>query len=658
MRAILPPLLLALSAAWCGTFAGGATAAGSAAAGASLLGILLWTGPSWRDPLRLGPAGRWLPLALWAAALASGWVSPVRRAGWAGLVLLPAFLLLPAAVARCWPAEGDRRRGLRGIAAAVAGVSLWALLDRLLLDAPRAAMPLGHHNLLAAWLVVLLPFAGLLAARERGRWRWLGWGALLLGVAAALASRSLLGGVALAIEGLLGLAALARGRSRRWGMAAAAALAAGLLLLVLLQGPRLARIAAGEDLSRRARAVYAEAALEGFRSRPLLGWGPGSAAWTAALFLDPVPGVNPWGETVGDLHSLPLQLAYELGAPGLLLALSLAWLFVAMRYAGRERASDPGLLLAALGGLAGAGVVSLGSAALAVTALPVAAAVAAGAALASLPPEDAGGRTWPVRLYAAAAAALLLPAALAHASYDRALSAELAGRRDRARGRLESAVRLDPGFPLYRMRLALLQGGAPREKIAAAELARRAAADGHGVAVLWTVAGVLGNGAKRPWTAAALQAACSYAPLDPLPPFYRMLVETDPARSARHGAHALLAEPSLAAAVPWEGRHAIFLRALEEVRAWPHVDAGWKEAFLAAAPSPGERQGEWGWIELALDTEPSSSFSLSLFRRRPWPTRWSLVPVRLRLLQRLDLPPAAGLETTSWTAFRPSVCAP
>lgn len=658
MTAILPPLLLALSAAWCGTFAGGATSAGSAAAIASLLGILLWTGPSWRDPLRLGSAAQWLPVALWAVILASWWASPVRRAGWAGLVLLPAFLVLPAAVARCWPAEEGRRRGLRGLAAVVAGVSLWALLDRLLLDTPRASMPLGHHNLLAAWLVILLPFAALLPVRERGPWRLLGCGALLFGIAAVLDSRSLLGGLALGIEGLLGLAAVARSRDRRWGTIAAAVLAAGLLAGLLLQGPRLARIATGEDLSRRARAVYAEAALEGFRARPLLGWGPGSAAWTAALFLDPVPGVNPWGETVGDLHSLPLQLAYELGAPGLLLALSLAWLFLAARYAGRKEASDPALLLAALAGLAGAGALSLGMGALAVTALPLAVAVAAGAALSSLPPEPTGGSAWPVRLYAVAAAALLLPAVLAHGSYDRALAAELAGQRARARGHLESAVRLDPGFPLYRMRLALFQGEAPREKIAKAELARRAAEDGHGVAVLWTVAGVLGNDAKRPWTAAALQTACSYDTLDPFPPFYQMLVEEDPVRAARHGAHALLAEPSLAAATVWERREPVFRRALEDVRAWPQVDAGWKEAFLAAAPSPGERRGEWDWIRLSLDTEPSDSFSLSLFRRRPWPTRWPLVPVRLRLLGRLDLPPATALETTFRTAFQPSVCVP
>jgi len=37
-----------------------------------------------------------------------------------------------------------------------------------------------------------------------------------------------------------------------------------------------------------------------------------------AAFLQPVPGVNPWGEAVGELHSLPVQIGYETGATGLL----------------------------------------------------------------------------------------------------------------------------------------------------------------------------------------------------------------------------------------------------------------------------------------------------------------------------------------------------
>jgi hypothetical protein len=190
MAALVPPLLLALFGAWCGTFAWGATAAASAVAAVALLGTLLWTGPAWQDPLRLGRAGRLLPPALWIAAAASAWASPVPRAGWVPVLLLPAFLALPGAVERCWRREEDRRRGLRALALTVAGVSLWSLIDWAVLGSPRPAMPLGHHNLLAAWLVIALPLA-VLPAREPGRWRFAGLAAGGLAVAALLASRSL-----------------------------------------------------------------------------------------------------------------------------------------------------------------------------------------------------------------------------------------------------------------------------------------------------------------------------------------------------------------------------------------------------------------------------------------------------------------------------------
>src|SRR5436305_794241 len=196
MYGLIPPLLLALFGAWCGTFAWGPSWQASAAETLALLGSLLWIAPSWRDPLRLGSTGRLLPWALWIAAAASAWASPVPRAGWVALILLPAFLVLPGVVERCWRREQDRRWGLRALALTVAGVALWALIDWLALGSPRPAMPLGHHNLLAAWLVILLPLA-VLPAREPGPWRFLGLAAGGLAAVTVLASRALAGGVAL-----------------------------------------------------------------------------------------------------------------------------------------------------------------------------------------------------------------------------------------------------------------------------------------------------------------------------------------------------------------------------------------------------------------------------------------------------------------------------
>jgi O-antigen ligase len=656
MARFAPALLLTLSAAWCGTLAGGATFSGSAIAAASLLGLLAWIGTPWRDPLRLGPAGRWLPVALWACAAVSAAASPVPRAGLAGLLLLPAFFGLPGAVARCWSGEEARREGLRAVSAVVAGIALWALLDRFLLGAPRAAMPLGHHNLLALWLATLLPPA-LLPARERGPWRWLALGAALLALLAVLSSRSLMGTAAVVVEAVvwllfspLPLAGEGPGvRARRAGILGF--LAVLLLILLAFQAPRLLRILSGQDPSARARRVYFEAGVEGFLARPLLGQGPGAAAWTASLFLDPAPGVNPWGETVGELHSLPLQLAYELGAPGLLLALAAAGLFAVRRWGERREAADPGLLRASLCGLAGAAVAFLGTASVAVPALPLALAVAAGAGLAGGGAASSDGSDRSVRAvrsYAAVAAAALAPLLCAQALYDRALTADQAGERTLARQRLERAVRLDPAFPLYRLRLALLQGTGRAERSAAAEMARRAAEDGHGLAALWTVAGILGQSAERPWAPAALQTACSLDPLSPFPPWFGMLADPAGPAAPRQGAHALLAEPRLAAALFWKRHPGLLVRSLGEVQAWPGLDAAWTRAFLDAVPSGWE--GERQWLSLSLDLDPAASVSLFAFRRRPWPARWPVVPL------------AAGPVEKLWKAgapaavFSPSAC--
>ncbi|HXO30160.1 MAG TPA: hypothetical protein VOA80_22630, partial [Thermoanaerobaculia bacterium] len=113
---LVPALLAALYAGWCGNLLGGVTAAGSTTALAALLLTLgAFAGP-WRDPLRLGRAWRLAPLGLWLAAAASAWLSPVPRAGLAAVVLLPAYLSLPGALARCWESEAARRLGARGMA--------------------------------------------------------------------------------------------------------------------------------------------------------------------------------------------------------------------------------------------------------------------------------------------------------------------------------------------------------------------------------------------------------------------------------------------------------------------------------------------------------------------------------------------------------------
>jgi hypothetical protein len=642
MYGLLPPLLLALFGAWCGTFEWGPSSPASIVAALALLGALFWIAPSWRDPLRLGATGRLLPWALWIAAAASAWASPVPRAGWVTLILLPAFLMVPGVVERCWRREEDRRWGLRATALAVAGLSLWSLIEWWARDLPRPAMPLGHHNLLAAWLVILLPLA-VLPAREAGAWRFAGLAAGALAAGTVLASRSLTGCAALAATVLLAFA-FRTGRSRRRWAWAALLLAA--LLVAFFQNPRVSGIAAGADDSALARRAYVAAGIAGFQARPMLGWGPGSVPWTAAAFLDPVLRVNPWGESLGDLHSLPVEIGYELGLTGLLLVAGLVALFFVRRIVEREEGRDPVLLLGGLLGLSGGAVAALGSGALAVTALPLAAAVAAGAALAGSGRGRAPSSRLPVRIYALAALLALIPLETARWHYDRARAADGAHRLGDAEREIAAAARLDPRFPLYPMRLALLRARAPEGRDPAADLALRAAASGRAVPASWLIAGVLGY-SRRPWAGEALERACFLDPFDPFPPFYGLLADRGNPDAASRGAQALLDEPRLASALFWERNPERLAEALALARAWPEVDAGWKEALIAGVPPPTGRSGQTQRLNLAIDTDVSQSLSLPVFRRLPWPTVWPLVDVRKPVWDAIRLPPAAAAPGTS-----------
>jgi hypothetical protein len=638
---LLPALLVALFAGWCGTLPGAAGAWGAAAGQAAAIGAALAGARSW-DPLRLGRAGRLLPAALLVAVLASWWASPVERAGRVGVLLLPACLLLPAAVERWWRDPGRRRLGLGALAITAGALASWALADWLAGGSPRPAAPLGHHNLLAACLVILLPLSAL-GLRRRGLPRGLSAAAVGLALLAVALSRSATGLAALAAQAAWAAWALPRLR-RPLALAAVLALLAGL--------PRLARIGAGTDASAAARRVYLEAGWSGFARRPLLGWGPGSVPWTVGAFLRPRPGVTPPGEVVGQLHSVPLEWAYELGSGGALVAIGLAAAFVRRRFGERREASDPELAVAALAALLGAAVTALGNSWLAVPALTLAVAVAAGASLAAAPPRQALAprRTAQAAaaLWAALALALLAPLALAHAAYDRAARAPSQAL---AEAHLAQAVELDPSFPLYAARLAWYR---PEPDPL---LARRAAERAPGVAALWLSAGVLDQQAGGGGWPAALRRALALDPLSGLAAYYLAKGEPEAAGSAACAARALLGEPRLAAAIFWEGREALRREAGARLLAWEGVDPGWREAMAgalaAAAPTPGPE------ASLGIGTEgPEGGLSLFAFGRLPWPVEWFSEPLDAALLPILDLPPAATLPASRPQAFPPGACAP
>ena len=396
--------------------------------------------------------------------------------------------------------------------------------------------------------------------------------------------------------------------------------------------------------------------------------------------------MNPPGEVVAELHSLPLRLLYELGVTGTALALAVVVLFVRRRQVANSASSagvDSALARAGLAGLAGAGVALMGTAWLEVTALPVALAVAAGAALAGHSPETGAMRKglpdliratattasrvslWAVAgaraagmlvtAFALAAVVILLPLDRAQFAYDRAISA--IGPVVQARA-LNTAIRLDPHFPIYRADLAWkLQLSPGGSRPVAVEAAHQAAVDGWGVAPFWLTAGVDGGGARAPWAAAALDRACDLDPLGALAPFYRMTLDPGAPEAATYGARALLAAPSLAAATWWEGREDLLTWAVEEVETWPGVDAGWRQAFTDAVlgwnpgvPATADR------LALRVDPDGGASLPLRAFRRSPQP--WRLIPAEIRrgLATQIRLPAATTLPTTSPLAFAGPGC--
>ena len=140
-RAVLPAFVIALLALWSGTFSGAATFSGATATQIAILGFCALGAREVQDPLRVGARARWLPPLLLGAVTLSWWLSPVARAGRTGLILLPAFFLIPAAASWCWSNPALRRRGHFALSIVVLLVASVAITAYLLFDTPRAAFP-------------------------------------------------------------------------------------------------------------------------------------------------------------------------------------------------------------------------------------------------------------------------------------------------------------------------------------------------------------------------------------------------------------------------------------------------------------------------------------------------------------------------------------
>ncbi len=626
---------------WAGTFFGGAFGDWTLIGHLALLLFVAAFGEIWPDPLRLGRSGNMLLLAFVATVMVSHVVSPVARAGTMSLILLPAFVMVPSAVVRCWATAEQRKLGLKSMAVVVAIIAGWSLFSWWQLETPGTSLPLGHHNLLAAWLLVLLPVVSALW-RDGGADRLLASVALVLGSTALILTESLGAAVAVAV---IALWAATRNRWGRIGLIIAAA-------LLVLQSPRLAKIVAGADFSTIARLSYLQAGWKGFMERPAVGWGPGAASWTISEHFRPLPGIHPPDQVVADLHSAPLQIAYELGIVGLLLAVGLGIVWVVRRR--RVQPQDPGLWRGAFLGLTLLALVSCVGRMMAISALPLAAALVAGMVLSAEGVPRTASRRWPTVVAATLMMLLALPLDLAQLAYDDAVAASSKLAQDRY---LQRAIKLDPGFPLYRIRQVLLGSSAPVGNGERADQARQAAVDARGLAALWLTAGRLGQEVEAPWARAALVRACRTSPLGALAPFY--LSTGDASSRPEWAARALLAEPLLLSASRWENRQEMIAAAVELSGQVEGVDAWWRHQLEETYLWLGEFEPSSSAprrLALTLDGDDTTSVSLHAFRRQPWPTTLAEIEVDEAWVGEIDLVAATELRSTDPAVFAQSEC--
>ena len=591
--------------------------------------------------------------------------SPVPRAGWTGLALLPAWISVPFWTASCWRNPQALLWGLRGLAGVLASVSVWALVFRgWPADGP-AAMPLGHHNLLAAFLLPLMAMVSALGSIGNRRVvpdRALASVSLSLGLVALMATGSLAGGVALLVTvSVFVVLKLLGGRRHRgssgkasrpvvWGSLSLLVVAA--LTLITVQLDRIQSVLAGADSSLQARMTYWQAGLSGFWQRPWLGWGPGSVHWTLAEPLDPRPGINPPGQVVADLHSLPLQMLYELGLLGCVgVVLLIGGLYAAAsgRKPRRWRLSQPEpVAVGAMAGLVGAGIFSLSGFPLDVPALPMALmpcfAVWVPTSAFRTRAQGDGRRLrsgWIFRVLAWGLVIVLVFAQgrrdLAHGYYDQALTDEQA--RPTA---LQNAVALDPRFPLYSWQLT--------QEEPSASIAWGAAEDARGLAVFWLTAGDQQEDAGL-----RLEAWLRSADLDPLsaPAYFLLATGGSPVEIGYpdqgwpdHGfreqriwvAKALLLEPLLVAAVPWFENENLLVDVAAELADDPTLDVYWRQRLLdlVRKRKPVIEPRTMG---LKVDAVPSESLSLFAFRRQPWSRIVTRIPLDPELASSVDLNP-------------------
>ncbi|HIK45029.1 MAG TPA: O-antigen ligase family protein [Leptolyngbyaceae cyanobacterium M65_K2018_010] len=304
----------------------------------ALLGWLMVKLRQWPVPLyRLGHGlDGWLAAAGLGLVLSSGFSPFPRVAGWNASLAVSYGLGLYAY--RNWVDRSPLTRsrlwlGWVAVAAGVAVVSLalWRPAPDLeqgqdFWRAIRNYQPLGHHNFVGGYLVLTLPLGVAAAIAYRGWIRSLASLATVLMALALYISGSrgaALGGVLWLLVTWLTRLARARGR-QRWRWAGLGLVGLGLVALGLATNPRIrAWFAPGGGFQADGPTLDRWFMLRLGRNilgdRPLVGVGPGVMSRVSNLYRPIEAGTGL--DHIQQLHNTPLQLAGELGLPGLLLYL-------------------------------------------------------------------------------------------------------------------------------------------------------------------------------------------------------------------------------------------------------------------------------------------------------------------------------------------------
>ena len=345
---------------------------------------LLWLLWALRTPAGgLGAINGWLLLVLGLAVVATG-CSPVPVAAFKGLLKLVSYLGVYALMRQLLAAAPQWWN--RIVAALLAGQLLSAVLAirQLYGDTSELARwadpnsvadgtirvygPLENPNLLAGYLIPILPIALVALLRWRS-WpqRLFAGSALLLGAIALVLSYSRGGwlGMLAALGGLALLLVLRQ--TRQWPplwrrlfpllllVAAAALLVVAFTQVEPLRIRLLSLMAGREDSSNNFRINVWLAAIDMIQARPWLGIGPGNTAFNLIYPLYQQPKFNALSA-----YSVPLELLVEGGVPYLLAALGL---LIASLRAGlaQLKGESPWALpaLAAIAAIAGLGVQGL-----------------------------------------------------------------------------------------------------------------------------------------------------------------------------------------------------------------------------------------------------------------------------------------------------------